>query len=69
MILEGHGEAQYSWPIIYLFPEAPNEKYKYFPSMAGTQFSYRKLNEKEKNSLILGVFKTMLALKYRLRRE
>ena len=56
--LEGHGEDQYSWPITYLFPESPDEKYKYFPSTAGTQCSYRKLDEKEKNSLILNAFKT-----------
>ena len=30
--LKGHGDDQYSWPITYLFPEAPDEKYKYFPS-------------------------------------
>ena len=42
----------------YLFPEAPDEKYKYFPSTAGTQCSFRKLDEKEKNSLILKAFKT-----------
>ena len=58
MKLEGHGDDQYSWPITYLFPEAPDEKYKYFPSTAGTQCSYRKLDEKEKNSLILKAFKT-----------
>ena len=57
MKLEGHGDDQYSWPITYLFPEAPNEKYKYFPSTAGTQCSFRKLDEKEKNSLILKTFK------------
>ena len=56
--LEGHGEDQYSWPITYLYPEAPNEKYKYFPSTAGTQCSYRKLDEKEKNSLIIDAFKS-----------
>ncbi len=58
IILEGHGDDQYSWPITYLFPEAPNEKYKYFPSTAGTQCSYRELDVKEKNSLILKAFKT-----------
>jgi hypothetical protein len=56
--LEGHGEDQYSWPIIYLFPEAPDDKFKYFPSTVGIQCSYRKLDEKEKNSLILKAFKT-----------
>ena len=56
--LEGHGDDQYSWPITYLFPEAPDEKYKYFPSTAGTQCSFRKLDEKEKNLLILKAFKT-----------
>ena len=56
--LEGNGEDKYSWPITYLFPEAPDEKYKYFPSTAGTQCSYRILDEKEKDSLILKAFKT-----------
>ena len=59
--LKGHGEAQYSWPITYLFPEAPDEKYKYFPSTASTQCSYRKLDKIEKNSLILKTFKTCVA--------
>tara|TARA_B100000579_G_C22448931_1_gene673377 strand:+ start:76 stop:477 length:402 start_codon:yes stop_codon:yes gene_type:complete len=55
--LEGHGYDQYSWSITYLFPEASSEKYKYFPSTVGTQCSYRILDEKEKNSLILKAFK------------
>ena len=59
--LEGHGEDQYSWPITYLFPEAPNENYKYFPSTAGTQCSYRKLDAKEKNLLILKAFKNCVS--------
>tara|TARA_Y100001968_G_scaffold313575_1_gene337914 strand:+ start:574 stop:975 length:402 start_codon:yes stop_codon:yes gene_type:complete len=59
--LEGHGNDQYSWPITYLLPEAPDEKYKYFPSTAGTQCSYRKLDQKEKNSLILNAFKTCVS--------
>ncbi len=58
MKLEGHGDKQYSWPITYLFPEASDETYKYFPSTAGTQCSYRRLDEKEKKSLILKAFKT-----------
>ena len=62
LILDGHGEEQYSWPITYLFPEAPDETYKYFPSTAGTQCSYRKLDEKEKNSLILKAFKTCVGI-------
>ena len=59
--LEGDGEDQYSWPITYLFPEAPDEKYKYFPSTAGTQCSFRKLDEKEKKSIILKAFKTCIS--------
>ena len=55
------GEDQYSWPITYLFPEAPDEKYKYFPSTAGTQCSYRELDLEEKNSLILKAFKTCIS--------
>ncbi len=58
--LEGHGEDQYSWPITYLSPEPPDEKYKYFPSTGGTQCSYRKLDEKEKNLLIIKSYKTCL---------
>tara|TARA_B100000941_G_scaffold286276_1_gene259541 strand:- start:203 stop:604 length:402 start_codon:yes stop_codon:yes gene_type:complete len=61
MKLEGHGDDKYSWPITYLFPEASDEKYKYFPSTASTQCSYRKLDEKEKNSLILKAFKTCVS--------
>ena len=55
--LEGHGDDQYSWPITYLFPEASDEKYKYFPSTTSV-CSYRKLDVGEKNSLILKAFKT-----------
>ena len=58
MRLEGHGDDQYSWPIIYMYPEASDEKYKYFPSTAGTACSYRQLTKEEKNSLILKGFKT-----------
>ena len=32
MKLKGHGEDQYSWPIIYMYPEASDDKYKYFLS-------------------------------------
>ena len=62
MKLEGHGDDQYSWPITYLFPEASDEKYKYFPSTAGTQCSYRNLDEKEKNSFILEAYKTCVGI-------
>ena len=62
LILDGHGDDKYSWPITYLFPEAPDETYKYFPSTAGTQCSYRKLDKKEKNSLILKAFKTCVGI-------
>ena len=67
--LDGHGEDQYSWQITYLFPEAPDETYKYFPSTAGIQCSYRKLDVEEKNSLILKPLRLVLALKYLLKRE
>ncbi len=60
--LEGDLEDQCSWPITYLFPEAPDEKYKYFPSTAGTQCSYRKIDKIEKNSLILKAFKTCVGI-------
>jgi len=38
MKLLGHGAEQYSWPIIYLFPEASDDRYRYFPSTASTQY-------------------------------
>ena len=57
MKLKGHGEDQFSWPIIYMYPEASDDKYKYFPS-TNSACSYRKLNVEEKNSLILKAFKT-----------
>ena len=63
MKLEGHGYDQYSWPITYLLPEAADEKYKYFPSAAGAQCSFRKLDKNEKNSLILKVFQTCVGSK------
>ena len=52
MKLLGHGEEQYSWPIIYLYPEASDDKYRYFPSTSGTECSYRKLTPEEKAALI-----------------
>ena len=60
MKLEGHGDHQYSWPIIYMYPEASDDKYKYFPSTAGTACSHRKLTKEEKKLLILKVFKTCI---------
>ena len=57
MKLVGHGENQYSWPIIYVYPEAKDNNYEYFPSTTST-CSYRKLTKEEKNSLILKAFKT-----------
>ena len=62
MKLEGHGDNQYPWPITYLFPEASDEKYKYFPSSTSV-CSYRKLDVEEKNSLILKAFKTFVGTK------
>ena len=58
--LLGHGEAQYSWPIIYLYPEASDNRYRYFPSTAGTQCSYRTLTQGEKTELIGKTFKICL---------
>ena len=60
MKLLGHGEEQYSWPIIYLYPESSDDRYRYFPSTAGTQCSYRKLTPGEKGALIGKSFKTCL---------
>ena len=57
MKLKGYGDNQYSWPIIYIYPEASDDNYKYFPSTTSV-CSYRKLNEEEKKSLILKAFKT-----------
>ncbi len=57
MKLEGHGEDQYSWPIIYMYPETSDPNYNYFPSATST-CSYRTLNLEERNLLILKAFKT-----------
>ena len=54
---EEHGEDQYSWPIIYVYPEAKDDNYKNFP-ITTSSCSYRKLTKEEKNSLILKAFKT-----------
>ena len=48
MRLDGHGEDEYKWPDVYLFPEKPDKRYSYFPSTAGTKCSFRKLSRKEK---------------------
>ncbi len=60
MKLLGHGEEQYAWPIIYLHPEASDDRYRYFPSTAGTQCSYRVLTLDEKASLLGKSFKICL---------
>ena len=52
MKLLGNGEEQFSWPITYLYPEDSNDNYRYFPSTAGTQCSFRKLTPGEKAALI-----------------
>ena len=60
MKLQGNGNEEYSWPMVYLYPEASNEKYKYFPSTAGTQCSYRILTQEEKTDLIGKAFEICL---------
>ena len=60
MILEGNGNEKYSWPMVYLFPEVSDDKYKYFPSTAGTQCSYRILTPAQKSSLIGKTFQICL---------
>ena len=60
MKLLGHGEEQYSWPIIFLYPEASNDRYRYFPSTIGTQCSYRRLTPDEKAALIRQSFEICL---------
>ena len=55
--LKGYGEDKYSWPIIYVYPEALDENYKYFPSTTSA-CSYLKLNVEEKNSLLIKAFKS-----------
>ena len=52
MKLQGNGNEEYSWPLVYLFPEASNDKYKYFPSTARTQCSYKILTPEEKATLL-----------------
>ena len=46
--------------MVYLFPEASDEKYKYFPSIARTQCSYRLLTPEEKAALIGKTFEICL---------
>ena len=58
--LQGNGNEEYSWPMVYLFPEASSDKYKYFPSTAKTQCSFRILTPKEKATLIGKTFKICL---------
>ena len=60
MKLLGHGEEQYSWPIVYMYPETSDDRYRYFPSTAGTQCSYRILTTNEKATLIGKSFKICL---------
>ena len=60
MKLQGNGSEEYSWPMVYLFPEASDEKYKYFPSTARTQCSYRLLTPEEKAALIGKTFEICL---------
>ena len=60
MKLQGNGNEEYSWPMVYLYPEASDDKYKYFPSTARTQCSYRILTSEEKATLIGMTFKICL---------
>ena len=60
MKLLGYGEEQFSWPIIYLYPEASDDRYRYFPSTVGIQCSYRILTRGEKAALIGKSFKICL---------
>ena len=60
MKLLGNGNEEYSWPLVYLFPEVSDDKYKYFPSTARTQCSYRILTTKEKAALIGKTFEICL---------
>ena len=52
MKLQGNGNEEYSWPMVYLFPEASDDQYKYFPSTARTQCSYKILTPEEKATLL-----------------
>ena len=60
MKLQGNGNEEYSWPIVYLFPEASDPRYKYFPSTARTQCSYRIVTPEEKAALIGQTFEICL---------
>ena len=60
--LLGNGEEQYSWPIIYIYPEASAEIYRYFPSTAGTQCNYRILTPGEKSIFYREVFSNLLRI-------
>ena len=69
MKLQGNGNEEYSWPMVYLFPEASDDKYKYFPSTARTQCSYRILTPEEKATLIDRTFEICLGDKLVTRKQ
>ena len=69
MKLIGNGSEEYSWPMVYLFPEASDEKYKYFPSTARMQCSYRILTPEEKAALIGKTFEICLGDEFLTRKQ
>tara|TARA_B100000945_G_C20301112_1_gene558088 strand:- start:3 stop:392 length:390 start_codon:yes stop_codon:yes gene_type:complete len=69
MKLQGNGNEEYSWPMVYLFPEASDHKYNYFPSTARTQCSYRILTPEEKAALISRTFEICLRDEFVTRKQ
>ena len=52
MLFEDDGDEKYKFPGTFLFPEKPDERYKYFPSTAGTKCSSRELSKEEREFYI-----------------
>ena len=47
MKFEDYEDENHKYPKTSLFPEESNNNYSYFPSTAGTRYSYRKLSKKK----------------------
>ena len=52
MLFEDDGDEKYKFPGTFLFPEKLDERYKYFPSTAGTKCSSRELSKEEREFYI-----------------
>ena len=69
MKLEDYGDESYKYPATYLSSETTDERYSYFPSMAGTKCSYRELSHKERRETINKAYKTCMGGDLQTRRK